>query len=151
MVLIWHSWQTCGFKIIWSQDLVKQLWPPDGCRMTVNAFYSTRKKLEVDWSKWMMMKRERWTSRESLWLPAISTWGYPSGLTDVREHWVWCFLSVWHQGLIPIYQKNSYSIILRPKKPWGSWNLVNPLLSMNEVRMDECAARLQPLVDQHKA
>ena len=30
------------------------------------------------------------------------------------------------------------------------WNLVNPLLSMNEAWMDECAARLQPLVDQYK-
>ena len=40
--------------------------------------------------------------------------------------------------------------ILRPKKPIGSWNLVNPLLRMNEAWMDECAARLQPLVDQYK-
>ena len=32
----------------------------------------------------------------------------------------------------------------------GSWNLVNPLLRMNEAWMDECAARLQPLVDQYK-
>ena len=39
-------------------------------------------------------------------------------------------------------------IILRPKKP--SLNLVNPLLLMNEAWMDECAARLQPLVDQYK-
>ena len=31
-----------------------------------------------------------------------------------------------------------------------SWNLVNLLLSMNEALMDECAARLQPLVDQYK-
>ena len=43
-----------------------------------------------------------------------------------------------------------HSIILRPKKPLGSWNLVNPLLSMNKAWMDECAARLQPLVDQYK-
>ena len=43
-----------------------------------------------------------------------------------------------------------HSIILRPKKPLGSWNFVNPLLSMNEAGMDECAARLQPLVDQYK-
>ena len=43
-----------------------------------------------------------------------------------------------------------HSIILRPKKPLGSWNLVNPLLSINETWMDECAARLQPLVDQYK-
>ena len=26
--------------------------------------------------------------------------------------------------------------ILSPKKPLGGWNLVNPLLSMNEARMD---------------
>ena len=32
----------------------------------------------------------------------------------------------------------------------GSWNLVNPLLSINEAWMDECAARLQPLADQYK-
>ena len=43
-----------------------------------------------------------------------------------------------------------HSIILRPKKSLGSWNLVNPLLSMNEAWMDECAARLQPLVVQYK-
>ena len=43
-----------------------------------------------------------------------------------------------------------HSIILMSKKPLGSWNLVNPLLRMNEAWMDECAARLQPLVDQYK-
>ena len=45
-----------------------------------------------------------------------------------------------------------HSIILRPKKPLNSWNLVNSLLSMNmdEAWMDECAARLQPLVDEYK-
>ena len=43
-----------------------------------------------------------------------------------------------------------HSIILRPKKLLGSWNLVNPFLSKNEAWMDECAARLQPLVDQYK-
>jgi len=32
----------------------------------------------------------------------------------------------------------------------GSWNLVNPLLRMNEAWRDECAARLQPLVDKYK-
>ena len=41
-------------------------------------------------------------------------------------------------------------IILRPKKSLGKWNFVNPLLSMNEAWKDECAARLQPLVDQYK-
>ena len=30
------------------------------------------------------------------------------------------------------------------------WNLVNPFLRMNEAWMDECAARLQPLVDKYK-
>ena len=42
------------------------------------------------------------------------------------------------------------SIIIRPMNPLGCWNLVNPLLSMNETWMNECAARLQPLVDQYK-
>ena len=37
---------------------------------------------------------------------------------------------------------------LRPKKQL--WNLVNPVLSMNEAWMNECAARLQLLVDQYK-
>jgi len=40
-----------------------------------------------------------------------------------------------------------HSTILRPIKPLGSWNLVNP---MNEASMDECAAILQPLLDQYK-
>ena len=40
--------------------------------------------------------------------------------------------------------------ILRSNKLLGSWNLVFPLLSMNEAWMDECATRLQPLVDQYK-
>ena len=48
------------------------------------------------------------------------------------------------------YIRRMHTIILRPKKPLGSWNLVNPLLRMNEAWMDECAARLQPLVDQYK-
>ena len=48
-----------------------------------------------------------------------------------------------------------HSTILRPKKPLDSWNLVNPLLRMNEAWMNEawmneCAARLQPLVEQYK-
>ena len=48
-----------------------------------------------------------------------------------------------------------HSNILRPKKPLDSWNLVNPLLRMNEAWMNEawmneCAARLQPLADQYK-
>ena len=40
-----------------------------------------------------------------------------------------------------------HSTILRPKEPLGSWNVTNPLLSMNEAWMDECATGLQPLVD----
>ena len=51
-------------------------------------------------------------------------------------------------GLSSISEEFIHSIILRPKKPLGSWNLVNPLFSINEAWMDECAARIQPLVDQ---
>ena len=99
----------------------------------------------IDLSEWWW-REERWTSRESL--PAISTWGYPSGLTDVREHWVWCFLSVWPR---PHSNKSEEFLLYYSQAPLGSWNLVNPLLSMNEAWMDDCAARLKPLVDQHKA
>jgi len=49
-----------------------------------------------------------------------------------------------------ISEKFLHSTIIRPKKPLGSWNLVNHLLGMNEACIDECAARLQPLVDQYK-
>ena len=43
-----------------------------------------------------------------------------------------------------------HSIFSCLRRILGSWNLVNPLLRMNEAWMDECAARLQPLVDQYK-
>ena len=43
-----------------------------------------------------------------------------------------------------------HSIFSGLRRILGSWNLVNPLLRMNEAWMDECAARLQPLVDQYK-
>jgi len=43
-----------------------------------------------------------------------------------------------------------HSIFSGLRRILGSWNLVNPLLRMNEAWMDACAARLQPLVDQYK-
>ena len=43
-----------------------------------------------------------------------------------------------------------HSIFSGLRRILGSWNLVNPLLRMNEAWMGECAARLQPLVDQYK-
>ena len=43
-----------------------------------------------------------------------------------------------------------HSIFSGLRRILGSWNLVNPLFSINEAWMDECAARLQPLVDQYK-
>ena len=43
-----------------------------------------------------------------------------------------------------------HSIFSGIRRILGSWNLVNPLFSMNEAWMDECAAILQPLVDQYK-
>jgi len=41
-------------------------------------------------------------------------------------------------GLSSISEEFIHSIILRPKKPLGSWNLVNPLFSINEAWMDVC-------------
>ena len=57
-------------KNIWSRHLVKQLWPPDGCRRTEGRLSTTlaakvcvlsaqqERSFKWDWSKWMMMKRE---------------------------------------------------------------------------------------------
>ena len=104
----------------------------------------------IDPSEWWW-REERWTSRESLWLPAIGTWGYP-----IRAYkWLGAMSVMFPVCKAPgphssISEEFLHSTILRPKKPLGSWNLVNPLLSVNEAWMDECAARLQPLVDQYK-
>ena len=43
-----------------------------------------------------------------------------------------------------------HSIFSGLRRILGSWNLLSPLLRMNEAWMDECAARLQPLVNQHQ-
>ena len=45
------------------------------------------------------------------------------------------------RGLIPEYRRIP-AIILRLKKSLGSWNLVNPLLSMNEAWIHECACQI---------
>jgi len=54
-----------------------------------------------------------------------------------------CLTSVFFSGFL-------HSIFSGLRRILGSWNLVNPLLRMNEAWKDECAARLQPLVDQYK-
>ena len=77
--------------------------------------------------------------RESLWLPAIGTWRYP-----IRAYkWLGAMSVMFPVCKAPgphfsISEEFLHSIIFRPKKPWDSWNLVNLLLSMNEVWMDEC-------------
>ena len=43
-----------------------------------------------------------------------------------------------------------HSIFSGLRRILGSWSLVIPLIRMNEAWMDECAARIQPLVDQYK-
>ena len=55
-----------------------------------------------------------------------------SGLQMIRSYE--CYVSCLY-GIRPhssISEEFLHSIILRPKKPLGSWNLVDPLLSMNE-------------------
>ena len=84
-------------------------------------------------------------------MPAIGTWRY-----SIRAYKLLGAISVMFPvSMAPgphssISEEFLHSTIIRPKKPLGSWNLVNPLFSMNEAWMDECAARLQPLVDQYK-
>jgi len=57
-----------------------------------------------------------------------------------------CDVSCLH-GTWPSFQHIRRIPALRPKKQL--WNLVNPLLSMNEAWMNACAARLQSLVDRN--
>jgi len=77
-----HFSQTCSFKIIWCQYLVKQLWPPGGCRRTKGRLSTsfaakgcvlyTQQERSLKWidpSEWWW-REERLTRRESLWLPA---------------------------------------------------------------------------------
>ena len=40
-----------------------------------------------------------------------------------------------------------HSIFSGLRRILGCWNLVNPILRMNEAWTDECAARVQPLAD----
>ena len=91
---------------------------------------------------------KRWKVDEQ-WESMVASYKYleVSGLTNDWEQWVWCFLSVWHPGLIPVYQKNSCDLLF---SGLGSWNLVTPLLRINEAWKDECAARLQSLANKYK-
>ena len=66
---------------------------------------STQQERSLKWIdpiEWWW-REERLTSRESLWIAS-----YRYSLTNDWKKWVWCFLSVRHSGLIPVYQKNSY-------------------------------------------
>ena len=93
--------------------------------------FDSRTRKWIDSSEWWW-REERWTSRESLWLPAIGTWVYP-----IRAYkWLGAMSVMFSVCKAPgphssISRKFLHSIILKPKKPLGSWNLVNPLLSMN--------------------
>jgi hypothetical protein len=79
----------------------------------------------IDLSEWWW-REERWTSTESLWLPAaIGTWRYPNDW----ELWVWCFLSVAPRPHSSKSEEFLHSTILRPKKPLGSWILISQLFS----------------------
>ena len=73
----------------------------------------------------MMMKRGM-VDKQSLWFPAIGTWGYA-----IRAYML---------GSIECDVSYQYHI----------WILVNPRLSMNEAWMYECAATLQPLADHYR-
>ena len=140
-----YSTQTCSFKNIWRGHLVKQLWPPDRCKRKEGQLSTTlaakgcnlstqqvRSFKWIDPSKWWW-REERLTSRESLCLLAIGTWGGKSGLTNDEEQWVQSVLSERHWASFQLSEEFHHSIILRPKKPLSSWNLVNPFLSMNEA------------------
>ena len=55
---------------LWFQKhLIKQLWPPDGCRSTEGRLSTTLAEISFNWidlSEWWW-REKWWTSRESLW------------------------------------------------------------------------------------
>ena len=156
-----YSTQTCGFKNIWSRHLVKQLWPPDGCRRTERrlsttlaakgfVLLSTQQEGSFKWidpSEWLL-REEWWTSRESL----VASYRYLGvsnpGLQMIRSNECDVSYQYGTRASFQYIRRIPALYILRPKKLLCGWNLVNALLSMNEACMDECASRLQPLVDQ---
>ena len=111
---------------------------------------STQQERSLKWidpSEWWWIG-EWWTSRESLWLPAIGTWGYPiRTLKWLGEKSVMFPICKAPRPNFSISEEFLHSTILRPKKPLCSWNLVSPFLRINEAWTDEYAARLQPLAD----
>ena len=157
-----YSTQNCGFKNIWSWHLVKQLWPPDGYRTEgrlsttlaeKGCVLSTQQKRSFKWidpSEWWW-REKWWTRRESLWLPAIGTWGCPIRAYRYKRAMSVMFpISMAPGPHSSISEGFQHSIFSGLRRILGSRKLVNPRLRMNEAWMDECAARLQPLVDQYK-
>ena len=82
---------------------------------------------------------------------SYGTWGYP-----VRAYRCQGAMSVMFPISMAPAPHSSISEGLLPstfsslRRILGSWDLVNPLLRMNEAWMGECAVRLQPLVTQYK-
>ena len=119
------STQTCGFKLIWSQHLVKKLYPPDWCRRTGGrlsttlaakaCMLSTQQERSLKWidpGKWWW-REDRWTSRESLWLPAnrhqearmhyTHAWRYPIWAYKWLGTYVWLNIPIMSWGLKDLF------------------------------------------------
>ena len=87
---------------------VKGQW---GGSQRVHAFYSTRKKLYMNWSKRMMMKRGM-VDKQGVYGSQLKVLSNPGLQTIGSNVYVMlCILSVWHPGLIPAYQNNSYTLL----------------------------------------
>ena len=130
-------------KSIWSRHLVNRLSSydhltdvgrqRDGSQQLSErkgAYFLLNKKEALSWiapSEWWW-RDEWWTSRESLWLPAIGTWGYPIR-ARVREAMSVMFpISMAPGPHFSISEGFLHSIFSGLRRIFGSWNLVNPLL-----------------------
>ena len=99
----------------------------------VCAFYSTRA-----WSKWWW-REERWTSRESLWLPAIGTWRYPIQAYK-RLVAMSVLFPVCNPDLIPVYLKNSGPLLFSGK--WNGHSCAPSPLAPDPIRVQSCVCCL---------
>ena len=123
-----YSTQTRGFKNNWSRHLVKQLWPPDGCRRTEGRLSTTLVAKGCGLST-QQERSFKWIDpcEESKGGKADCAWGYP-----IRAYkWLGAMSVKFFCPLAPgphsrISEEFLPSIILRPKKQLESYQPYSP-------------------------
>ena len=143
------------FQNIWSRHLVKQLWPLDGCRRTDGQLLTTFEgkrcvlaTLQERSLKWIDPTEPWW--REEWWTSRDASYRYLGvtnpGLQMLGSKECDVFYQHGTQASFQYIRRIPALYFFRPKKK----QLEFCQRSSQDEWMDECAARLQPLVNQFK-